>query len=224
MIYISVLLPGERQMGREFMSTDKKPYIVGITGGIACGKTTATEHLQSLGALVLDADIESRALTAPGGAALPAIRERFGDEVFNEDGTLNRQALGRLVFSDIEKRHALEAIMHPMIQHKMISDMQEAGRSGEVIVFLSVPLLYETGMDALCDETWVLSVDRETQIRRLNERDGMDEAEAEKRIDSQMDPEERNAKANVVIRSNRSIEQTRAELGSLYRDLKKRIS
>lgn len=206
------------------MSTDKKPYIVGITGGIACGKTTATEHLQSLGALVLDADIESRALTAPGGAALPAIRERFGDEVFNEDGTLNRQALGRLVFSDIEKRHALEAIMHPMIQHKMISDMQEAGRSGEVIVFLSVPLLYETGMDALCDETWVLSVDRETQIRRLNERDGMDEAEAEKRIDSQMDPEERNAKANVVIRSNRSIEQTRAELGSLYRDLKKRIS
>ena len=114
--------------------------------------------------------------------------------------------------------------MHPMIQHKMISDMSEAGRNGETIVFLSVPLLYETGMDALCDETWVLSVDRETQIKRLLERDGMDEAEAVKRIDSQMDPEERNAKANVVIRSNRTIEQTRTELGSLYRDLKKRIS
>jgi len=206
------------------MSTDKKPYIVGITGGIACGKTTATEHLQSLGALVLDADVESRAVTAPGGAALPAIREKFGDEVFNEDGTLDRRALGRIVFADIEKRHALEAIMHPMIQHKMISDMSEAGRNGETIVFLSVPLLYETGMDALCDETWVLSVDRETQIKRLLERDGMDEAEAVKRIDSQMDPEERNAKANVVIRSNRTIEQTRTELGSLYRDLKKRIS
>ena len=212
------------QTGREFMSTVRKPYIVGITGGIACGKTTATEHLQSLGALVLDADVESRALTASGGAALPAIRERFGDEVFHEDGTLNRQALGRIVFSDINQRHALEAITHPMIQHKMISDLQEAERNGETVVFLSVPLLYETGMDALCDETWVLSVDRETQIKRLQERDGMEAAEAEKRIDSQMDPEERNAKANVVIRSGRSIEQTRAELGSLYRDLKKRIS
>lgn len=206
------------------MNTDKKPYIVGITGGIACGKTTATEHLQSLGALVLDADVESRTVTAPGGAALPAIREKFGDEVFHEDGTLNRHALGRIVFADIEKRHALEAIVHPMVQHKMISDLNEAGRKGETIVFLSVPLLYETGMDALCDETWVLSVDRETQISRLMERDSMDQEAAERRIASQMAPEERIAKANVVIRTSRTIEQTRAELGSLYRDLKKRIS
>jgi len=205
------------------MSTVKKPYIVGITGGIACGKTTATEHLQSLGALVLDADVESRAATAPNGAALPAIREKFGDEVFHEDGTLNRQALGRIVFSDIDRRHALEAIIHPMIQHKMISDLQEAERNGEPVVFLSVPLLYETGMDALCDETWVLALDRETQLSRLMERDSMDMESAQRRIDSQMNPEEREAKANVVIRTNRSIEQTRAELSALYRDLKKRI-
>lgn len=216
--------PRDRQIGREFMSTDRKPYVVGITGGIACGKTTATEHLQSLGALVLDADVESRALTAPQGPALPAIREKFGDEVFFEDGTLNRQALGRIVFADIEQRHALEAIIHPMVQHKMLSDMQEAGKNGETVVFLSVPLLYETGMDALCDETWVLHTDRDTQLERLMERDSMDRESAEKRIDSQMDPEERISKANVVIRTGRTIEQTRAELGSLYRDLKKRIS
>lgn len=206
------------------MNTDKKPYIVGITGGIACGKTTATEHLQTLGALVLDADVESRAVTAPGGTALPAIREKFGDEVFNEDGTLNRQALGRIVFADVEQRHALEGIIHPMVQHKMMADLHEAGRNGETVVFLSVPLLYETGMDALCDETWVLALDRETQIRRLIERDQMDVEAAERRIDSQMNPEERMAKANVVIRTNRSIEQTRTELSALYRDLKKRIS
>jgi len=206
------------------MSTDKKPYIVGITGGIACGKTTATEHLQTLGALVLDADVESRAVTAPGGIALPAIREKFGDGVFNEDGTLDRHALGRIVFADIDMRHALEAIIHPMVQHKMMADLHEAGRNGESIVFLSVPLLYETGMDALCDETWVLALDRETQIKRLTERDSMDVEAAERRIDSQMNPEERIAKANVVIRTNRSIEQTRTELSALYRDLKKRIS
>jgi len=206
------------------LSTDKKPYIVGITGGIACGKTAATDHLRTLGALVLDADVESRAVTAPGGIALPAIRETFGDGVFLEDGTLDRHALGRIVFADIALRHALEAIIHPTIQHKMMSDLHEAGQAGEKIVFLSVPLLYETGMDALCDETWVLHTDRETQIRRLQERDGMEAADAEKRIDSQMNPEERMARANVVIRTGRSIEQTRAELGSLYRDLKKRIS
>ena len=114
--------------------------------------------------------------------------------------------------------------MHPMIQHKMMADLHEAGRDGETIIFLSVPLLHETGMDALCDETWVLSLDREAQIKRLTERDGMDAEEAERRIDSQMDPEERNAKANVIIRTNRSIEQTRTELSALYRDLKKRIS
>ena len=206
------------------MSTDRKPYIVGITGGIACGKTTATDHLQSLGAIVLDADVESRAVTAPDGMALPAIREQFGDEVFNEDGTLDRHALGRIVFADIEKRHALEAIIHPMIQHKMLADLQEAGRAGEKIVFLSVPLLYETGMDALCDETWVLMLDRETQIKRLMERDSIDLDAAEKRIDSQMDAEERASKANVVIRTGRSIEQTRSELSALYRDLKKRFA
>ncbi len=206
------------------MNTDKKPYIVGITGGIACGKTTATDHLQELGALVLDADVETRALEAPGGAALPAIREQFGDEVFHEDGTLDRHALGRIVFSDIAMRHALEAIIHPMVQHKMLADIHEAGRRGERIIFLSVPLLYETGMDALCDETWVLAVDHDEQVRRLLERDSMDEESAEKRIASQMDAGERAAKANVVIRTNRTIEQTRSELSALYRDLKKRFA
>ena len=206
------------------MSTDKKPYVVGITGGIACGKTTATDHLKTLGALVLDADVESRALTAPGGMALPAIRERFGDEVFHEDGTLDRHALGRIVFADIDQRHALEAIIHPMVQHKMLADLQEAGRAGEKIVFLSVPLLYETGMDALCDETWVMTLDRETQLKRLMERDSMDLESAERRIESQMSGEERAARATMVIRTNRSIEQTRSELSAMYRDLKKRLA
>ena len=123
------------------MSTDRKPYIVGITGGIACGKTAATDHLQSLGALVLDADVESRTVTAAGGMALPAIREYFGDGVFCEDGTLDRRALGHIVFANITHRHALEAITHPMIQRKMLADIHEAGRKGEKIVFISVPLL-----------------------------------------------------------------------------------
>ena len=206
------------------MNTDKKPYIVGITGGIASGKTTATDYLQSLGATVLDADVESREVTAPGGRALPAIRAYFGDGVFCEDGTLDRRALGHIVFSDIAHRHALEAIIHPMIQHKMLSDINEAGRKGEKIIFLSVPLLYETGMDALCDETWVLSLDREMQLKRLMERDSIDYEAAVRRVNSQMSNEERNAQATVVIKTSRTVEQTRAELAALYKDLKKRLA
>ena len=206
------------------MSTEKKPYIVGITGGIASGKTTATDYLQSLGATVLDADVESREVTAPGGRALPAIRAYFGDGVFCEDGTLDRRALGHIVFSDIAHRHALEAIIHPMIQHKMLSDINEAGRKGEKIIFLSVPLLYETGMDALCDETWVLSLDREMQLKRLMERDSIDYEAAVRRVNSQMSNEERNAQATVVIKTSRTVEQTRAELAALYKDLKKRLA
>ena len=206
------------------MATDRKPYIVGITGGIASGKTTATDYLQSLGAMVLDADVESRAVTAPGGRALAAIRECFGDGVFCEDGTLDRRALGHVVFSDIAQRHALEAIIHPMVQHKMLSDINEAGRKGEKIVFLSVPLLYETGMDALCDETWVLSLDREMQLKRLMERDSIDYEAATRRVDSQMSNEERTAQATVVIRTSRTVEQTRAEIAALYKDLKKRLA
>lgn len=206
------------------MSIDKRPYIVGLTGGIASGKTTATDHLQSLGAVVVDADEASRAVTGKDGEALPVIREKFGEEMFYEDGTLNRVKLGDVVFSDVQKRRELEGIIHPMVQRRMLSEIQKAGQNGEKIVFLSVPLLFETGMDALCDETWAFCVDRENQLKRLMARDKLDRQAAEKRIDSQMSAEERAKRADILIRTGRPIELTRAELNVLYRDLKRRIS
>lgn len=205
------------------MSNEKKPYIVGLTGGIASGKTAATDYLQSLGAIVVDADVESRAVTAEGGEALPVIRETFGDGVFHEDGTLDRAALGAMVFADIAKRRMLEKIVHPMVQRRTLQAIREAGQRGESIVFLSVPLLYESGMDALCDETWVFYVDGETQLRRLMARDNLSAEEARRRIDSQMPADERAARAQIVIRTGRPIEQTRAEIRSVCRDLKRRI-
>ena len=200
-----------------------KPYIIGLTGGIGCGKSEAARFLKEQGCAHVDADGISRALTAPGGIALPAIRAQFGDGVFNEDGTLDRRALGRIVFDDVNCRHALEAIIHPMVQRRMLAANHEAAKAGEKIVFWSVPLLYETGMDAVCDETWVLTADHETQLKRLMARDSLDQASAEKRIASQMSGEERASRGNVVIRTSRPIEQTRQELTSLYRDLKKRV-
>ena len=205
------------------MSANRKAYIVGLTGGIASGKSEAARHLSALGACCVDADAISHALTAPGGALLGVIRETFGDEVFLPDGTLNRRALGEVVFNDPAKRLILDSITHPAIQKAIMDDIERAVAAGENLVFINVPLLFETGMDALCDECWVVSLDRETQIKRLMARDALTASEAEKRIESQMSQDDKLRRANVVIKNGRPIELTHAELNGLLRDLRRRL-
>ena len=198
-----------------------RPYIIGLTGGIATGKSTAARYLESLGAVQIDADEISHALTADGGEALPEIRETFGDGVFREDGTLDRRALANLVFSDPASRRALEGIMHPRVQRTMMSRVDEAAESGARLVFLNVPLLFETGMDALCDETWVVQVKPETQLRRVMERDSVDEAQAMERIGSQMSQEEKAERATVVVNNDHTVERLQNELSGLYHNVLK---
>ena len=195
-----------------------KPYVIGLTGGIGCGKSEAAAYLESLGAVHLDADAVSRALTADGGEALGEIRRVFGPDVFRRDGTLDRTALGRLVFGDEPSRRALEGIIHPLVQRNLLLEMDAAARRGAKVAVLDVPLLFETGMDALCDETWTVYVaDREKQIARIVARDGLTPEDAVARIDSQMPMERRNAMATHAIDTDRPIERTRAELEQLYR-------
>ena len=200
-----------------------KPYIIGLTGGIACGKSTVAAHLAQQGLTVIDADALSRQVTAPGGEALAPIAETFGAGVFTEDGQLNRKALGEIVFSDPQMRRLLEGIIHPLVQRKTVQAIREAGQQGQKAVVLDVPLLFETGMDALCDECWVVALDSEVQISRLMQRDSLSRAEAEKRIASQMSQEEKIKRANVLIRNNRPLEQTLSEINGLLRDLKRRL-
>ena len=199
-----------------------KPYIIGVTGGIGCGKTEAAAFLESLGAARVDADAISRSLTASGGEALPAIRERFGDGVFAPDGTLNRAALAAIVFQSQPERRALEGILHPLIQKNAWHQIEAAGERGEKIVILDVPLLFETGMDVLCDETWSMTADPETQLSRVMER-GLTREQAQARIDSQMSADERNGRATRVIRTDRSMDRTRAELSGLYQQALRRL-
>ena len=194
-----------------------KPYVIGLTGGIGCGKTEASQYLESLGAAHLDADVISRSLTAENGEALGEIRRVFGDGAFREDGSLDRGKLAKLVFSNEPARRALEAIMHPLVQRDMLIAMDEAARQGVSVVILDVPLLFETGMDALCNETWALYVPRERQVDRIVARDGLSPEDAQARIDSQMPVEARNARATHVINTDRPIERTRSELEQLYR-------
>ena len=203
-------------------ASNEKPYVIGLTGGIGCGKSEAAKYLEALGAVRFDADEVSRALTAPGGEALPAIRERFGDGVFRPDGALDRAALARIVFSSAPHRRSLEAILHPLVQREMLKRLDAAAEAGERVVVLEVPLLFETGMDALCDETWALYAPREKQIARIVARDGLSPEDAVARIDSQMPMETRNGKATFAINTDRPIERTQAELEQLYRAAQKR--
>ncbi|MGN0802161.1 MAG: dephospho-CoA kinase [Candidatus Faecivicinus sp.] len=199
-----------------------KPFILGLTGGIGCGKSMAAAWLKGLGAAHVDADAISRELTAPGGEALPAIRDRFGDDVFNADGSLDRAALGQIVFESAAHRRALEGIIHPLVQRRVLSEIQEAGERGERVVVLDVPLLFETGMDVLCDETWAVTAGAETQLIRVMSR-GLTAEQAQARIDSQMSAEERSAKATRTINTDRSIDRTQSELTALYQQLLKRL-
>lgn len=199
-----------------------KPYVIGLTGGIGCGKSEAAKYLKSLGAAHVDADEISRALTAEGGEALADIRRVFGDGAFRADGSLDRAGLAKLIFANEPARKALEGILHPLVQRNMLRAMDAAAEAGAKVVILDVPLLFETGMDALCDETWTLYLDRDTQVARVVERDGVTPEAAEARIDSQLPAADRVERATHAIDTDRPIERTRAELEQLYRAAVKR--
>lgn len=205
------------------MSANRNIRIIGLTGGIGSGKSMAAAYLEEKGAHCVDADAISHSLTAPDGALLPEIRREFGDGVFFEDGTLNRAELGRIVFSDENQRKRLEYITMPAIQGEMMNRIDELDAAGEKLVFLNVPLLFETGIDVLCDEIWLVSVNEDIQLQRVMSRDGLTEEQARDRIRSQMTLEEKTARATTVIDNNRSIEKMYSELDSHYAALLKRV-
>ena len=199
-----------------------KPYVIGLTGSTGSGKTEAARYLEALGAARFDADAASRAVTAPGGAALPAIRACFGDGVFRPDGTLDRAALAEIVFHSTPHRRALEGIIPPLVQRMLLEKMDAAAAAGTRMVILDVPLLFECGMDALCDETWALYCSRDLQISRIVARDGITREAAEARIDSMMPTEARNARATHAVNTDQPMEKTRQLLQQLYRAAERR--
>ena len=190
--------------------------VIGLTGGIACGKSTISEALRAMGAAVIDGDGLSRALTVPGGRALPGIREAFGDGVFQPDGSLDRRALGSVVFGSDEARARLDGLMQPMLREMILEGIEAARAAGAAICVLDMPLLYEAGLDVLCDEVWCAHVPRETQLERLMARDGFTREEAEARLRSQLPTDEKAARADVVIDTSGAIADTRAKLPALY--------
>ena len=190
--------------------------VIGLTGGIACGKSNVSDTLRSLGAVIIDGDVLSRELTAPGGMALPALWEAFGSSVFHDDGTLNRKALGSVVFHDDHARETLDAIMQPLLLSLIRQRMDQARDTGAAVCVLDMPLLYEKELDHLCDRVWCVYIPRELQLSRLMERDGFALADAEARLRSQMPADEKAARADVVIDTSGTISYTKSRIPPLY--------
>jgi dephospho-CoA kinase len=198
--------------------TPSKPYVVGLTGDIACGKSNVSQALRDYGAEVIDADEISRALTAPGGAALPLIRERFGDAVF-DNGILNRQALAGMVFARPELLATLNSMMHPLVFREMA---RQQALSRALALMVDVPLLYETGYDQSCDEVWCVWAPSEEQLQRLLNR-GLSSQEAIARIDSQMPALEKARRADQVLITTGSKQESAQAAVRLWEELLRRL-
>lgn len=184
--------------------------ILGLTGGIACGKSTISAYLKEFGLPVIDADECSRAVVEKGSIGLEKLTEIFGNKILENDGTLNRKALGRIVFSDSEQLSLLNSVMEPLIREEISRRLNQENNAD--LVVLDAPLLIEQHYDKICDFIMTIDVPKEIQLERLIERDNLSEDEAKSRIESQLSSRERNGFADVVIDSSGTVEQTRKQV------------
>jgi dephospho-CoA kinase len=198
------------------VSTNEPFAIVGLTGGIASGKTTVSEMFADRGVRIIDADAIAREVVEPGEPALEDIRETFGDEVIAADGSLDREALGGIVFDDEAARSRLEAITHPRIASRMMQKASDARESGEPWVVYDAALIVENDLHETLPALVVVAAARETQRARIVERDGLSPEEADARLDAQMPLEDKIAAADYVVDNDGALEATRRQVDRLY--------
>ena len=191
-------------------------YLIGLTGGIASGKSLVSARLAELGAVIVDADVLARQVVEPGTPALAAIAEHFGSAVIRDDGSLDRSALGAIVFADLHEREKLNGITHPAVW-KRAKELFAAAAPDAIVVY-DVPLLVESakGRQLDFDLIVVVNASTDTRLRRLMELRGMTREEAMHRLNSQAGDTERLAVADVVIENNGSVEETLEQVDALW--------
>lgn len=189
------------------------PYLIGLTGNIACGKSLVLARLAELGARAIDADRVVHRLQEPGQPVYRAIREAFGDSVIGPDGSLDRRALAAIVFSDPVALARLEALVHPAVREWIDAEIE---RSTASVVAIDAIKLFEGGLAARCDENWVVTCTPEQQLARLVAREGYGEEEARRRIDAQQPAALKVARAGVVIDNSGTPEATRAQVDAAW--------
>jgi len=192
--------------------------IIGLTGGIASGKSTAAEYLEKKGAAVIDADKISHKISRKGEKGWQRVVEEFGEKILKDNGKLDRKKLAEIVFSDPNKRQKLEALLHPIIISEMKQSAQKYISEGKIVLFMA-PLLFEAGLDRFCDEVWLIAADEDEQIKRLKKRDGLSAEEASKRINAQMSMDEKKKRSDIIIKNNGSLKKLKLNLDKHWNDI-----
>ncbi|HEA15368.1 MAG TPA: dephospho-CoA kinase [Pseudoalteromonas prydzensis] len=179
-----------------------KNWVLGLTGGIGCGKSAVSAMFEQLGITVVDADIIARQVVAPNSNGLAAISEHFGTIVLNPDGSLNRAKLREIIFADNAQKTWLNNLLHPLIREKTLNDLSTANSAYVVLV---APLLFENGLEQYCDRTLIIDVPVEIQISRTIARDNIDRQQALSIIAAQMSREEKLHRADDVVDNNQPL-------------------
>ena len=185
---------------------------IGLTGGIASGKSTVSGMLQTMGLVVIDADVIAKEVVEIGEEAYEEIVRTFGEDVLLPNRAINRQKLGSLIFHNQSLREQLNKIVHPAVRKKMIQEKEEYFKKGIETVVLDIPLLFESKLTYLVDKTLLVYVDPKVQLTRLMMRNNLSESEALARISSQMPIDQKVSMSDAVLNNNGSIDQTKAQL------------
>lgn len=192
----------------------RRPYLIGLTGGIASGKNAVAEMMARRGASLVDADMVSRDLMAPGAPLVAEIAAQWGSDVLTASGALDRKALAARVFGNADAVRRLNAITHPAILAEM--ERRAAAADTALVVFMA-PLLFEAGGEGMVDEVWVVTADDEVRVRRTMARDGVSESEARARMSAQVAPSDARARADVVIENNGDLAHTETQVEQAWR-------
>ena len=172
---------------------------IGLTGGISTGKSTVSNYLKELAYPLIDADVIARQLVEPGQEGLKRLVAKFGAEILNESGALDRQALGHRLFGDAQLRQEVDQLLHPLIYEALEAESQRLAQAGAKLAFFDIPLLYETGYDQKMDQVWVVYLPHAMQVERLMARNSWSQAQAEAAIASQASIEAKRQRADLVI-------------------------
>lgn len=191
--------------------------IVGLTGGIASGKSTVSKMFKELGVEIIDADIKAKEISQREDV-VSEMKNIFGNKILNENGKIDRNKIKEIVFSDKEKLKMLNNLIHPKVMEEF-KKIKENADKNDIIIF-DIPLLFETGMDKMCDKIMLVFVDINTQIKRMIERDNITEELAVKIINSQMSLGEKLKKSEIHIENNGTLENLREKAENIYRELK----
>ena len=193
--------------------------VIGLTGGIGSGKSTVSQFLAELGAVILDMDKVGHEVLKPGTEAWQEVVEAFGSQLLTPRGEIDRKRLGEIVFGNPESLSQLNQITHPRIADVVKARLEEYQRQGVKVVVLEAPLLLEVGWTSLVDEVWVTVAPESTVLKRLKERVGLSKAESLARIRSQLSSEERTRRADVIINTDCELNELKARVRELWQRL-----